>query len=312
MGTLPSARGWRVSLVRSLPRYVPEGVPKEIRFELVTDFGERVCFAEADLREAQSLPPAALDLSGLKISISLASDSCVEEDQGRVLGGKSLRVFRDRACTDEAASPSAISFDRECLCKVWARIDDAAPAPSRRPASDFRTFRLRVECYHERLGSMHPGGGPILGVRSPVFTVLASDAPVAGRSERSSEPPESSFELRKLDLGAGAAVGGGRLRALWVYELSKGQSTGCSVWDAAAELARAIARCSVGAPPEPDAAAAATAAGWAGGGRVDAWRCEIEGARVLELGAGTGLVGLAAGVLGARHVTLTGAPPPSY
>ena len=38
---LPSARGWRVSLVRTLPRQMLGGVAKEVWCELVTDFGDR-------------------------------------------------------------------------------------------------------------------------------------------------------------------------------------------------------------------------------------------------------------------------------
>ena len=57
-----------------------------------------VCFAEADLREERSLPPAALDLSKLQISVSLSNDVCMEEEEGRLRGGKLMRLFRDRDC----------------------------------------------------------------------------------------------------------------------------------------------------------------------------------------------------------------------
>ncbi|KAJ1495649.1 hypothetical protein T484DRAFT_1761535 [Baffinella frigidus] len=87
--------------------------------------------------------------------------------------------------------------------------------------------------------------------------------------------PKDGYCLRLVDITLGAAgevAEGPEMhgkRGLWMYENQKGLSTGSNVWDAAIDLSAAM------------------------------------GKRVLELGAGTGLVGIVAGSLGVASVTMT-------
>merc|ERR1712203_831739 len=74
-------------------------------------------------------------------------------------------------------------------------------------------------------------------------------------------------------------------------DVSTPESTGAQVWPAAVALANYFADCTAAAAATSDSARSA--------------RDCLAGRSVLELGAGAGLVGLAASALGARRVLLT-------
>lgn len=245
-----------------------------------------------------------VDLSGLSISLSLHQNAPADiADCDDVWAGHSkpatpgsaapspgitrssridsitIEAFSDMDCSRPLDSAS-LSVDPDGCTKCWLRLSGS----EKRLAKHGVYFRTRARCsFHGE--AVHPGGGMIISAWSPTCVLLGDD----GSRQRGMTGSEV-MQARGIAFRTGASP-----LPLWLHEDVRTRSTGGCLWDVAmviGELAAGGYTASTGR----------LTGGWQ---LLIEGRGMREGARVIELGAGTGAVGLLSGMAGAGEVVFT-------